>query len=122
MGVDPGFFHQSAALLTLLERLPGQVAQQGGSAGSASSGAKAGAGGGTGGGVLGSVLCAGLSCVDMQLLRAADPDSREAIARFSGCEVAAGGSASNSASALRAMGVDAAVLTCRGDDVHGAEL
>ena len=116
IGVDPGFFNQSTTLRNLLERLPDEApAQQQQASRSRNDGDGSGR-------MLGSVLCAGLSCVDMQLLRADSPQTAEAIARFNGCEVAAGGSASNAASALRAMGVDAAVLTFAGEDVHGAEL
>ena len=124
-GVDPGFFNQSATLLSLLEGLPAQPtlvsasAENDNDSAAGPSGSVASSGGGR---VVGSVLCAGLSCVDMQLLRAADPATREAIAPFRGCEVTAGGSVSNSASALRAMGVDAAVMTCAGEDGHGSEL
>ena len=74
----------------------------------------------TGGGVVGGVLCAGLSCFDMQLLQASRPSSDEAIARFAGHASAPGGSTSNTASALRALRVGAAVLTCVGEDANGA--
>ena len=113
VGVDPGFFNQSAALRSLLDRLPADPLP------TTTSSASTGVGGGE---VIGGVLCAGLSCIDMQLLRAATPTSREAIARFNGFDVTAGGSTSNTASALRALGVDAAVLTIAGDDFHGDEL
>ena len=113
-GVDPGFFNQSATLAAILDSLPSEPLTTGTTSGSAAASG--------GGGFEGGVLCAGLSCLDMQLLNAATPASQEAIAPFSGCEVRAGGSAPNTASALRALGVSASVLTCAGDDLHGAEL
>lgn len=122
IGVDPGFFNQSAALLELLQRLP-----EGATPARAGGGGRPGATarreeGGRGGRVIGGVLCAGLSCLDMTMMRAEVPASTEAIATFRGCEFVAGGSTSNSAGALRDLGIDACVLTCVGDDTHGAEL
>ena len=130
VGVDPGFFNQSAALAAMLADLPAEpepaaadaAAAVGTAASDGGGGGGGGGGSGGGGGVVGSVLCAGLSCVDMMLLRATDPATREAIAPFQGCEVTAGGSASNSAMSLRAMGVSAAVLTCAGQDGRADEL
>ena len=139
VGVDPGFFNQSAVLSGLLHSLPLKPIQNGegtsSSAVTATSTPTATAATAattatpsttatptSSGRIVGCILCAGLSCLDMQLLRADSPTSAEAIAQFRGCELTAGGSASNAASALRAMGVDAAVLTCTGEDAHGAEL
>ena len=70
----------------------------------------------------GSVLCIGLCCLDQQLLSATELDSREAIGGFAGCEMRAGGSTSNTAAALRALGADAALVTLIGHDLHGDEL
>jgi myo-inositol-1-phosphate synthase len=120
IGVDPGFFHQSATLLSVLEKLSGArrpttaVPATRRAASSTTSPASRVIDGG--------VLCAGLSCVDMQLLHAGTPASREAIAPFRGSKFSIGGSVSNTASALRALGVDTSVLTCAGEDVHGEEL
>jgi len=105
----------------VLEQLEGAEAATGGGGGTAAGDGAAG-GDAAGGGVVGGVLCAGLSCVDMQLLQASRPSSDEAIARFAGHATAPGGSASNTASALRTLRVGAAVITCVGEDANGAEL
>jgi len=126
-GTDPGFFHQSR---TLIEVLTEVTAAEAGEVASSGLPGRAEAADGIAGAdeshhppvARGSVICAGLSCIDMQLLSATEPGSREAIARFSGCSVAAGGSTSNTAAALRTLGVEAAILTATGRDVHGAEL
>ena len=114
-GVDPGFFHQSAQLAEVLTEVA-DVAPTSGDAVAGAAGVLSAAG------VRGGVVCAGLSCLDMQLLGASEPTSAEAIARFDGCATAPGGSTSNTASALRSLGVAAAVLSCVGADAHGAEL
>ena len=113
-GVDPGFFAQTSALHALLERLPPAPAVATPAAATTS--------GGGGGRVDGSVLCVGLCCLDMQLLGAESPTTREAIAGFERCDVRAGGSISNTAAALATLGARAAVLGVVGDDGHGAEL
>ena len=123
-GSDPGFFNQSGTLSALLDALPADPTAQPNAKVTTEPDATLDTD------VLataavefeGGVLCAGLSCVDMQLMHASEPTSREAIARFSGCSVSAGGSASNTASALRALGIGAAVLTQAGADLHGDEL
>lgn len=120
-GVDPGFFNQSATLGGILDRLPAEPLLSRGVPARWVDDASSDAGGRCGA-FEGGVLCAGLSCLDMQLLKASTPSSREAIAPFTGCVVRPGGSAPNTASALRALGADAGVLTCAGDDFHGAEL
>ena len=113
-GVDPGFFHQSAQLAEVLAEVAEVTPASGGAVDPAGAAGAA--------GVRGGVVCAGLSCLDMQLLGASEPTSAEAIARFDGCATAPGGSTSNTASALRSLGVGAAVLSCVGADAHGAEL
>ena len=89
-GLDPGFFHQSAALARLLDALPGMPL--GPLPGSEGPGRTTLGQGDEAPCFVGGVLCAGLSCVDMQLMGAAEPTSREAIATFSGCTVRGGGS------------------------------
>lgn len=125
-GTDPGFFHQSRTLMEVLTELTAAEAGEVASIGLLGREAANGIAGTDETHhppvARGSVICAGLSCIDMQLLSATEPGSREAIARFSGCSVAAGGSTSNTASALRTLGVEAAILTATGRDVHGAEL
>lgn len=93
-GCDPGFFHQSAELARLLAAIPDDASPV-----QASSG------------FVGGVVCAGLSCVDMQLLGAVEPSSKEAIATFSGCSMRGGGSAPNTACALATLGVPSTVLS-----------
>jgi bifunctional ADP-heptose synthase (sugar kinase/adenylyltransferase) len=70
----------------------------------------------------GTVLCAGLACLDMQLLGASVPETPDSMATFRGCVMKAGGSAPNTAAALRTLGVPVAVLSQAGEDSNGEEI
>jgi len=138
-GIDPGFFAQSAKLSALLDSLPagpgttGQPNPEQNQAPPTKEENQTPPRGDMGGGeeeaappsavYVGGVLCVGLACLDLQLLGAAEPTSREAIATFSGCDARAGGSPSNTGAALATLGVAPVwVVASVGDDLHGAEL
>uniref|UniRef100_A0A7S2Y4D8 Carbohydrate kinase PfkB domain-containing protein n=1 Tax=Fibrocapsa japonica TaxID=94617 RepID=A0A7S2Y4D8_9STRA len=72
---------------------------------------------------LGSILCAGLACLDMQMLGATKMSDPEAINTFQKTVYCAGGSAPMTSSALAHMGMtDVGVLIKLGNDLHGDEM
>lgn len=68
------------------------------------------------------VLCAGLACVDMELLSCAVPATVEAITKYGGVRYTAGGCAPQAARALAALGLRAAAAYPAADDAHGRTL
>lgn len=68
------------------------------------------------------VLCAGLACLDMELLGCAAPPTPEAIARYARAAYAAGGCAPQAARALSVLGLRAAATYPAADDAHGNTL
>jgi sugar/nucleoside kinase (ribokinase family) len=68
------------------------------------------------------VLCAGLACVDMELLACALPATVEAITPYSHARYAAGGCAPQTARALAALALRTAAVYPAADDAHGRTL
>lgn len=108
-GADPGFFHQMRTLDKVLEELTSGDARTSLEIAAA----------GTSPGPL--VVCAGLCCLDMQLLDTSN-DGKEAINRFAGSAYHAGGAAPQAATAFMKLGFRSAVICKVGRDAHASQL
>ncbi|CBJ31745.1 Myo-inositol-1-phosphate synthase [Ectocarpus siliculosus] len=116
-GVDPGFFKQMRALEEELEatRL-GSVEAAAASPGGASA---------VGGMLVGRVLCAGISCLDLQLCGSGGGGEGgvETIRKFKETKYCPGGSCPQASTALARLGVPGVVaVTKMGADAHGDEM
>eukprot|EP00752_Nemacystus_decipiens_P010201 g9091.t1 len=127
-GVDPGFFKQMRALEEELEatRLGISVTLDGG-------GGRGGAGGapqddipGVAAMLVGRVLCAGISCLDLQLCGSSGGGGEggvESIRKFEETRYCPGGSCPQASTALARLGVPGVVaVTKMGVDAHGDEM
>lgn len=114
-GVDPGFFKQMRALEEELE------ASRLGSAAASPGGAPS-----VGGMLVGRVLCAGISCLDLQLCGSGGGGGEggvETIRKFEETKYCPGGSCPQASTALARLGVPGVVaVTKMGADAHGDEM
>lgn len=115
-GVDPGFFKQMRALEEELEatRL-----------GSAAAAASPGGASAVGGMLVGRVLCAGISCLDLELCGSGGGGEGgvETIRKFKETKYCPGGSCPQASTALARLGVPGVVaVTKMGADAHGDEM
>ncbi|CAM9593342.1 unnamed protein product [Discosporangium mesarthrocarpum] len=126
-GVDPGFFRQMRALEDALEATATEegVGPRYGTGTGARAGARAGEGAGADVSSLltGRVICAGISCLDMQLCDSTEEGGVETIHQFTETKYCPGGSCPQVATALAEMGVAGVVaMTKMGVDAHGNEM
>lgn len=121
-GVDPGFFRQMRALEDELE------ATREGAAGAAAPEKTGGLGvNGVAAMLSGRVVCAGISCLDLQLCGSsgggAGDGSVETIRKFEETKYCPGGSCPQASTALAQLGVPGVVaVTKMGVDAHGDEM
>lgn len=129
-GVDPGFFKQMRALEEELEASAealGDATSTTTTAVATSMGEQVRAtttGTGVGGMLTGRVVCAGISCLDVQLCGSGDSEGGvETIREFEETRYCPGGSCPQTSTALAELGVPGvAAVTKMGFDAHGDEM
>ncbi len=121
-GVDPGFFKQMRALEEELEATRLGAAGAAGAGGGKARDASA----GTAAMLVGRVVCAGISCLDLQLCGSAGGGGDggvETIRKFEETKYCPGGSCPQASTALAQLGVPGVVaVTKMGLDAHGDEM
>ncbi|CAM9840753.1 unnamed protein product, partial [Choristocarpus tenellus] len=117
-GVDPGFFRQMRALEETLE---GTLVGEGG--GLAQKAGEVPGGSDVAALITGRVVCAGISCLDLQLCASTLEGGVETIQSFEETKYCPGGSCPQTSTVLAEMGVPGVVaITKMGADAHGNEM
>lgn len=123
-GVDPGFFKQMQALEDELEATHRDNEQRHASGGATRAPQAGEDPGGVGAMLTGRVVCAGISCLDVQLCGAGEGEgSLETIREFAETKYCPGGSCPQTSTALAELGVPGVLaVTKMGFDAHGDEM